>query len=298
MDGEPDAQQSESPQAFTERRWHWWLRVLAIPATLAIVAAAVAVYTNSNKSPNGQHNSQVVGSSACLQFCGIQVGRQAPQPPQSTDPENPNLGCTDDRDSDTEVAGWGPARNLLAPDKYSEFPSFNLDATDEYGDERGLYGIRDSAAPDSSPFEFQIKVERGKTYRLRIYIHNSASESNADVAKGTRVLVRLPTCTGRRILSNGFITSTDAEPGEVYGGVTMLSDELFNLAYIDGTARLCNNHFTCRPAEGKNGAPISDDFLTKQGALIGFDALDGDVRGGYQYSSYFSFEVRPQFAAQ
>lgn len=201
-----------------------------------------------------------------------------------------------DRDDESVKAGWGPLRNLLASDQVSEFPSFNLDKSDEViGDERGLYGAREDVEPPNSPWKFTIDVEPDKTYLLRVYVHNSAADAPGMTAEDTRISVNLPTCTGRRIASGAFITSTNAAPSEVYGGVNFVSDRPFNLVYVEGSARICNNFYPCNPARG-NGAPISNDFLASPGALIGYDSLNGEIPGGWQHALYFGFKVRPQFA--
>jgi hypothetical protein len=103
-------------------------------------------------------------------------------------------------------------------------------------------------------------------------------------------MVNLPTCTGEGIASNGIIESTDAFPEEIWGGTTFKADQMFNLAYVPGSARLYNNGF------GAKGTPLSASILTSTGVLIGYKQLDGVVPAGYQYSCYVTFEVRPQFA--
>ena len=189
------------------------------------------------------------------------------------------------------MASWGPPQNLLAADKVSEFPSFNIDNVSIYGNERWFYNAREVTAPQTTPWQHDIKVERGKTYLLRAFVHNSAGESDKDLARDTRIKVNLPTCTGRRIASTAFIVSSNAEPPEIWDSVHFAADEPFNLAYVPGSAMLCNNHFRCDSPSG-DGAEISNDFLTSTGALIGDDSLDGSMRGGYQYSAWFYFEVR------
>jgi hypothetical protein len=73
-----------------------------------------------------------------------------------------------------------------------------------------------------------------------------------------------------------------------------VSDTIFNLSFVKGSAMICTNHFICKE-DGSGGAAISDDFLTSKGALVGFDALDGIVRGNYANSIYFLYKVKPQF---
>lgn len=270
-----------------------WTRAHRLSVTSVLMAVfSIMVTISGVKIWNGQSTTNNFDV-ACLQFCGGQtISNASPNPPL---PPNKNVGCSADG-SDTKSSGWGPARNLLSRDQLSDFPSFNLDNFPEIiGDERHPYSVREDTPPPNN-WKFNIQAERGKTYVLRLYIHNSAGDHSPDlVAQGARVSVSLPVCTGRRVATNGFIDSTNAIPSQVYGGVSFISNQPFNLAYVKGSAMICTNHFVCN-ADGTGGAPISEDFLTNKGALVGYDALDGEIRGGYQYSVYFIYKVKAQFA--
>jgi hypothetical protein len=148
---------------------------------LAIISVLVAVSGLVWKSQSTSNTYDV----ACLQFCGGQPATsQFSLPP----PEKRNADCTYDRNDKSVLGGWGPARNLLPKETFSEFPSFNLDNVGEViGDERGLYGGREDTPPPNI-WHYEIPVERGKTYILRIYIHNSAAATPDNMAAlGTRV---------------------------------------------------------------------------------------------------------------
>lgn len=261
---------------------------LAVDSGTPVAANTVTQELNDHSRTNVNVNNP-----ACQQFCGGQTFQdEIPKPVATT---QPNKGCAAEPGSKPMSAGWGPPRNLLGRDQLSEFPSFNLDNFPQIiGDERHMYSVREDIKPNS--WMFDINAEPGKTYVLRMYIHNSAGDHMPELtAQGTRVMVSLPTCTGYRIASNGFLNSTNALPSRIFGGVTFNSDKLFNLAYVKGSAMICTNHYVCNE-DGSGGAAISEDFLTSNGALVGYDALDGQVRGGYQYSIYFIFKVRSQFA--
>ncbi|MGW4532524.1 hypothetical protein ACWEOI_16370 [Nocardia sp. NPDC004340] len=226
-----------------------------------------------------------------------------PAPSGEASPADPHRGCSNTVDDST--GGWGPARIPLSKDDLLPWPGFNQDNLPGYGDERNFYtGSVANATTDEQAvnaigvgkFESRIKVERGKYYVLMIYIHNSAGDADGKIATNTRAKVNLPTCTGRQISSNAFITSDNAQPGEIYDGVSFWSDEDFNLAYVAGSARMCNNFFTCRDDVSTKGVPLPDDILTSHGALLGYDKLDGKFRGNYKYSAYIYLTVRPQFA--
>jgi hypothetical protein len=287
----PVIDRAEKPERKQREPWSRQnkIGVIALIATVVFGTAGVVgwklMQSDSGQSQQSMNNY--------FQFNGQ---NQIPSD-RSEAQSSPDRGCSDDPNDASLKGAWGPGRNLLAQDQLSEFPSFNLDKLPGgIGDERYFYSVRDTAALEPYLWTEDIRVERGKTYLLRIYVHNSAADSDEDVAKDTRVMVNLPVCTGRKIASTAWITSSNSWPREIWDGVTFSADEFFNLVYVPGSARLCNNYFTCDPAKGGQGAPISNDFLTNKGALTGYDSLDGSVRGGYRYSSYLGFEVRPQFS--
>lgn len=219
-------------------------------------------------------------------------------------PTDPNRGCSARVDDST--GGWGPARLILNKDDLLQWPGFNQDNMPSgYGDERDFYtgGIANATndqeainAVGVEKFSSKIKVERGKYYVLRIYIHNSAGEAEDKVTTNTRVSVSLPNCTGRQIASNAFIAADNAEPKQVYDGVSFWGDEDFNLAFVAGSARMCNNFFTCKIDGSTHGLALPDDIMTSHAALLGYDKLDGRFRGNYKYSAYVYITVRAQFA--
>lgn len=243
----------------------------------------------------GQNTGDTTNNfNGCFQFCeGQNPGDQADRPAAPYDSER---SCTRDPNDKAVTGGWGPARNVLAEDQYSEFPAFNIDNLPSSGDERGFYDGREFGTPAPYTWHYDVDVERGKTYILRVFIHNSAAGSRDDLAaKGTRVSINLPTCTGRRIASQAIVRADNTEPQEVWGGVTFVGKEVFNLSYIVNSAVLCTNHYVC-DENNDGGVLLTNDVFTNRGALIGFDSLDGEIPGGYEKSALLMFKVRPQFA--
>ncbi|WP_299573004.1 hypothetical protein [uncultured Williamsia sp.] len=288
-----EAEQSPSPKrrSFLRSKWTW------VVTTLIAVASLTATVTfgslNFSKDPPQAGNV----FNAPVTFFN---GPQAPITKTTTEPNQPVSGslyqngpCPDN----PRKAGWGPARDILPRDKFSPLPSFNSDNFPEViGDERGFFGIRDvTYGEQSEPWRYSMGMEPGHTYRLRIFIHNSGDQDT--VAKGTRLIVGLPTCTGRRIATSAIISASNANPREVWGGVNLFSDRVFNIAYLNGSALYCNNYFKCSDG-GEGGVRLSEDFLTSRGALLGYDALNGEFRGNYDFSAFFSFRIKPQFAPE
>lgn len=115
-------------------------------------------------------------------------------------------------------AGSGPDRpTVQGLSTYLFYPGFNADrASPSIGDERDMVGGKRAGTNDL--WSNDLTVEDGATYTLRIYIHNSAADSDNTVATGTRVRLPLPTCEGKHIAINGFVHSVDAFPIEVWAG--------------------------------------------------------------------------------
>lgn len=131
-----------------------------------------------------------------------------------------------------------------------------------------------------------ITVEDGKTYIVRLYVHNNNPNGYDAVAEDTRVRFSVPANSARQITVNGFITSSNASPAEYVDYVNFNSDTAFHLEYVPGSAFIENN--------GKvGGSNLSDSIVNNTaGVLIGYDALDGRVPGCYQYSSYIGIKVK------
>lgn len=119
---------------------------------------------------------------------------------------------------------------------------------------------------------------------------------------------------------NGFIESDNATPKEYWDYVRFYSNTSFHLDYVFGSAMIYNRGATgttdpisAAEIESKSGEelkallnshtvtgkPLGDDIVLKQkadgtldGQLIGFDALDGNVPGCYEYSSYITIRVK------
>ncbi|WP_149202477.1 hypothetical protein [Actinotalea subterranea] len=192
------------------------------------------------------------------------------------------------------VGGWGPDRPVFLmayPPTYTTFNSIRDNPN--LGDERGFMRVRDVSDGVTSTFDYQVEVEDGHTYRVSIYVENSALDDVGGLAATDTVLkINLPTCDGHRIAANAFLSSPTAFPGEVWGGITFTSEREFTLAYVAGSAKIESNAWP-----GPDGYAIGaeDDLFTSTGVPLGYTEMDGVVPTGYEYAMYISFEVKPQF---
>lgn len=181
-----------------------------------------------------------------------------------------------------------------------------------------------------------IAVEDGKEYVVRLYVHNNSPKGIAGTSTGTKVAISgigasKTNAKGKQEVEvNGFIESDNATPKEYWDYVRFYSNTSFHLDYVYGSAMIYNRGATgttdpisAAEIESKSGEelkallnshtvtgkPLGDDIVLKQkadgtldGQLIGFDALDGNVPGCYEYSSYITIRVKAvydyEFAAE
>lgn len=187
------------------------------------------------------------------------------------------------------LLAWGPSRTTFTIDKPADYVTFNsITNNPNIGDERNFVGIREYGT--NNLWSDNMNVQPGKSYTVRMYVHNNAADNLNLVARDVTAMFNLPTNTAKSIQVNGFLSSSNASPKEVYDHATFTSDQDFNLAYKAGTLKFENNFF------GATGTPISESVFTSSGAKLGYDKLDGNIPGCFKYAGYLSFVVTPQFA--
>lgn len=187
------------------------------------------------------------------------------------------------------LLAWGPVRQTFTIENPASYVTFNsITNNPNIGDERNFVGIREYGT--NNLWSDNMTVQPGKSYTVRMYVHNNAADNLNLVAHNVTAMFNLPTTTGKSIQVNGFLSSSNANPQEVYDHATFASDQDFNLAYKAGSLKYENNYF------GANGTPISESVFTSAGAKLGYNQLDGNIPGCFKYAGYLSFVVTPQFA--
>ncbi|MDR0398175.1 MAG: DUF11 domain-containing protein [Candidatus Nomurabacteria bacterium] len=133
----------------------------------------------------------------------------------------------------------------------------------------------------------EITVEKGKTYLVRMYVHNNNPKGEGAIARNVTSMFEVPTTTGKSINVTGALTSSNATPQKIWDGVTFKSNQDFNLAYVPGSALYENNL-------GKFS--LKDTIVTSTGVRLGYKTMNGDIPGCFQYDGFVTFAVKPQFA--
>lgn len=156
------------------------------------------------------------------------------------------------------------------------------------GDEKNFVGARQVDSDSAVWNANTIAAEDGEKYYIRMYAHNDNPGGVDAVAKDTAVRFDIAEGSGTEVEVQGFITSSNASPAEYYDSVRFTSDTAFHLEYVSGSAFIENNGI----AAG-DGMGLSDEIVeAENGVLVGYDALDGNLPGGYPYAAYVGIEVR------
>lgn len=173
---------------------------------------------------------------------------------------------------------------------------FNSISNGVIGDEKNFVGARINDGTKSAKTNLwhdQIKVEAGKTYLIRLYVHNNNPKKWQAVAENVTTTFNLKSDFRRTQKVGGYISASNATPSVYYDDVVFTSDKAFRLEYVKGSARLENNGIG-----SKTGGYILGDGIVKNGVKIGYNALDGKIPGCFQFDSYVGIEVKPVFTDQ
>ena len=168
--------------------------------------------------------------------------------------------------------------------------TFNSISDGTIGNEK--YFVAASESGNSSAWQNgELTVEEGKEYIVRLYVHNNNPQGTKTVAKDTTVMFALDTESKSSVNINGFIKSSNAKPSEYWDYVTLKSADgrAFYLDYLEGSATFYNNKI------GLGGINVSDNVITSNGIKIGYENLDGNIPGCFEYDSFVTIKVKPIF---
>lgn len=195
------------------------------------------------------------------------------------------------------MEAWGPTRNTFTPTNPAPYITFNsmVGNTAIGDDERNFVGIRESGSANA--WTDNQKVEHGKEYVVRMYVHNNAASNLNLVAENVTAKVNLPTSTAKSIQVNGFISASNMgrdgsgalreniANNTVYDHATFSGDRDFNVALVPGSVKYENNRGTFN---------LPETIFTSAGAKLGYEAMDGRIPGCFQYAGYVTFKVKAQ----
>ena len=184
------------------------------------------------------------------------------------------------------VWAWGPARPSFTIEKPADYITFNSITNNPVigGDEKDFVGIREVGS--NAKWTNNMKVQNGKEYYVRMYVHNNAASNLNLVAENVVAKLNVPTTTAKNVTVQGQISASNAKPNTVWDEATFSSDNDFNLAYVAGSALFENN--------GMGTTKLPDSIVNNTGAKLGYDKLDGKIPGCFQYAGYVTVKVKAQ----
>ncbi len=162
--------------------------------------------------------------------------------------------------------------------------------TPSYGDERAFLDARRSDQTASGSYKNVLEDVTGgsKEVVVRMYVHNNANQStNASglgIARNTNVRIALPTAEASSLRARGYISASNA--AMVEDTVDFVDNKAFKVEYIPGSAILYNN------GPFKNGTQLSDSIVSTAGAPVGYDALNGNFPGCFDYEAVVQIRVK------
>ena len=184
------------------------------------------------------------------------------------------------------VWAWGPSRPSFTIEKPADYITFNSITNNPVigGDEKDFVGIREVGS--NAKWTNNMKVQNGKEYYVRMYVHNNAASNLNLVAENVVAKLNVPTTTAKNVTVQGQILASNAKPNTVWDEATFSSDNDFNLAYVAGSALFENN--------GMGTTKLPDSIVNNTGAKLGYDKLDGKIPGCFQYAGYVTVKVKAQ----
>lgn len=217
-------------------------------------------------------------------FAGFGPGR----PTYDYNKFDPNLSCTD------PAQAFGRCGSMDGP----VFNSFVNTPT--YGDERNFGRIAE-VVPGQSPVQADFGETKtavpGKEYWVRTFVHNNANQNTngpefnyIGVAHNTRVRVAIADGVANGVDIMSYISAdrvmADASKPQVLWDSSTLanSNQAFSVSYVPGSAMVYNHAH-------QNGMAISDDIVSPNGTPFGFDQMNGDLPGCFEFSAYVYVKV-------
>jgi uncharacterized repeat protein (TIGR01451 family) len=163
--------------------------------------------------------------------------------------------------------------------------------------------VRIRELANGTKFRDDVQLQAGKTYEVMVYYHNNAASNLNDrigsngkpvgVAENTTARVQMPgrVAAGETATITGFISASNAKPGTVWDNARATSSSNVALRYVPNSAKIASSN-------GKvNGAALSENLLNG-GVKIGYDKLDGVLKGCNQFAGYITYQFvvdKPDF---
>lgn len=190
----------------------------------------------------------------------------------------------------SSVMAYGPERQTFTMANPADYVTFNS-ITDNpvLGDERNFVRIAEDNS--NSAYKDEIKLVPGKVYELYIGYHNNAKSSlnqnGSGIARGAKVAVQYPVTVSpsQSGTISAILSAVNANPKEVWDGVTITSDTELTLNYVVGSAKIYNDWKA-------NGSVLSTAIFSEEGTYLGLNELNGLLPGCAEYSGHILIKFK------
>ena len=160
--------------------------------------------------------------------------------------------------------------------------TMNSISNGDFGDEKNFVGAKVAGATVKTWNANEIKVKDGETYTIRLFVHNNNPNGTAAIAKGVKATFSIPTNVAKTQTIVGYLDASNATPTRYWDEVKLVADENIYLEYVDGSAMYNNN---------KGDFKLPNEVITS-GALVGYESMNGEIPGCYQYSGVVTINVK------
>lgn len=164
--------------------------------------------------------------------------------------------------------------------------TFNSISDGKIGDEKNFVGAKLDGTTGSWNAN-EIKVEDGKTYNVRLYVHNNNPRGKNAIAQDVKVKFDIPTAVASSHTITGFLKASNANPDTYWDEVVMSADRDFYMEYVQGSAKFTN---------AKIGSVKLSDTVVSKDTLIGYEGLDGKIPGCYEYDGVVTLDVKIHYS--
>ena len=195
------------------------------------------------------------------------------------------------------ASAWGPERATFTMNSPATYPTFNsITDNPTIGDERDFVRVGEINA-DVTSMKNEIEVVPGRQYLVYIYFHNNASATFNDSAhnhSGVAVRTRMSSAFSTVLTPSekgtisATITADNTNPLSVWDEayMTTKTDKTF-LHYVPGSAKIYNDWKA-------NGSVMPSSLFTKEGTLVGLNALNGVIPGCEEYHGIVTYVLQAE----
>ena len=193
------------------------------------------------------------------------------------------------------LCGWGPVRKEYTLDEInngtlgSQITFNSISDNPHIGHEFNFVGARENSGKNlglENLWSDEINVEEGKSYFIRMYVHNNSPLGEEAMAENVRAYFDIPTEMGNEIEVNGLIEADNAVPSSIWDNVIFKNDRKFSLLYIPDSATMAGN---------AGMYYLDNSIVNESWVTLGYNSLDGKIPGCFQYDQYITILVEPQF---